>query len=144
MKFFYYYYFLKFLRTIRQRLKGYWHMYDTFICHNAENLNFFQGLLFLGEHLQARPILYDLSAGVSYCILPFVAYQVLLLDKQELIQEVTSRTTGQDLLDAVFRYLDLAETAYFGLRFQDSSNQTVRARVFVAKRFRIETVVCLF
>lgn len=51
--------------------------------------------------------------------------KILLLDKQELIQEVRDKTTGQDLLDAVFSYLNLAETAYFGLRFQDNSNQTV-------------------
>lgn len=50
--------------------------------------------------------------------------KVLLLDKQELIQEVHDKTTGQDLLNEVFKQLNLAETAYFGLRFQDNSNQT--------------------
>ena len=48
-----------------------------------------------------------------------------MLDKQELIQEVTETTTGQDLLDNIFKYLNLIETAYFGLRFQDNDNQTV-------------------
>ena len=53
--------------------------------------------------------------------------KILLLDKQELIEEVRpERTTGQDLLDGVFAHLNLIETAYFGLRYQDSSNQTVR------------------
>ena len=51
--------------------------------------------------------------------------KILLLDKQELIQEVTENTTGQDLLDNVFKYLNLIETAYFGLRYQDNENQTV-------------------
>ena len=51
--------------------------------------------------------------------------KILLLDKQELIQEVTEKTTGQDLLDNVFKYLNLIETAYFGLRYQDNDNQTV-------------------
>ena len=52
--------------------------------------------------------------------------KILLLDKQELIEEVRpERTTGQDLLDGVFAHLNLIETAYFGLRYQDSSNQTV-------------------
>ena len=51
--------------------------------------------------------------------------KILLLDRQELIQEVRESTAGQDLLDAVFKHLDLAETAYFGLRFQDSQSQTV-------------------
>ena len=51
--------------------------------------------------------------------------KILLLDKQELIQEVTETTTGQDLLDTIFKYLNLIETAYFGLRYQDNENQTV-------------------
>lgn len=32
---------------------------------------------------------------------------------------------GQDLLDAVYKHLNLLETAYFGLRYVDSSGQTV-------------------
>ncbi len=53
--------------------------------------------------------------------------QVLLLDKQELTPEVEgARTRGRHLLEQVFRHLDLAETAYFGLRFQDGAGQTVR------------------
>ena len=36
------------------------------------------------------------------------------------------KTTGQDLLDNIYKYLNLIETAYFGLRYQDNSNQTVR------------------
>lgn len=34
-------------------------------------------------------------------------------------------STGQVLLDVVFRHLDLLETAYFGLRYVDQDNQTV-------------------
>ena len=60
--------------------------------------------------------------------------KILLLDKQELIQEVTEKTTGQDLLDNVFKYLNLIETAYFGLRYQDSDNQTVS---FVLKKSKL-------
>ena len=51
--------------------------------------------------------------------------KILLLDKQELIQEIQEKTTGQDLLDNIFKYLNLMETAYFGLRYQDNDNQTV-------------------
>ena len=43
--------------------------------------------------------------------------KILLLDKQELILEVQNKTTGQDLLDNIFKHLNLIETAYFGLRF---------------------------
>lgn len=50
--------------------------------------------------------------------------KILLLDKQELIQEIQDKTTGQDLLDNIFKYLNLIETAYFGLRYQDNDNQT--------------------
>ena len=55
--------------------------------------------------------------------------KILLLDRQEIIQEVRDSTRGQDLLDAVFRHLDLAETAYFGLRFQDNQSQTVSEKL---------------
>lgn len=51
--------------------------------------------------------------------------KILLLDKQELIQEIQDATTGQDLLNNIFKHLNLIETAYFGLRYQDNSNQTV-------------------
>jgi len=51
--------------------------------------------------------------------------KIILLDKQELIQEVQESTTGQQLLDNIFTYLNLIETAYFGLRYQDNGNQTV-------------------
>ena len=51
--------------------------------------------------------------------------KIILLDKQELIQEIRSDTTGLDLLNSIFKYLNLAETVYFGLRYQDHSNQTV-------------------
>lgn len=32
---------------------------------------------------------------------------------------------GQEVLDTVFRHLNLLETAYFGLRYLDAANQTV-------------------
>ncbi|KAK8379938.1 hypothetical protein O3P69_019755 [Scylla paramamosain] len=50
--------------------------------------------------------------------------KVVLLDEQELIQEIQDTTTGQDLLETVFSHLNLVETAYFGLRYIDPSNQT--------------------
>ncbi|XP_042870433.1 serine-rich adhesin for platelets-like isoform X4 [Penaeus japonicus] len=50
--------------------------------------------------------------------------KVVLLDEQELIQEIQDTTTGQDLLDTVFKHLNLLETAYFGLRYLDPTNQT--------------------
>ena len=56
--------------------------------------------------------------------------KIILLDKQELIQEVQESTTGQQLLDNIFTYLNLIETAYFGLRYQDNGNQTVRIMVY--------------
>jgi FERM N-terminal domain len=34
-------------------------------------------------------------------------------------------TTGQDVLNVVFRHLNLVETAYFGLRYVDSAHQPV-------------------
>lgn len=37
-----------------------------------------------------------------------------------------SKTTGQDLLDDIFKYLNLIETHWFGLRYQDNENQTVK------------------
>ncbi len=70
----------------------------------------------VGNHFQAKSLEPDDTFSPPL--------QILLLDKQDLIQEVHLRTTGQDLLDAVFKYLNLLETAYFGLRFQDASGQT--------------------
>ena len=61
--------------------------------------------------------------------------KIILLDKQELIQEVQESTTGQQLLDNIFTYLNLIETAYFGLRYQDNGNQTV------SKRPRVNEIV---
>ena len=63
--------------------------------------------------------------------------KVLLLDKQEIIQEILSKTTGQNLLDNIFKHLNLIETAYFGLRFQDNENQTVRKSALVEYRVRL-------
>lgn len=35
------------------------------------------------------------------------------------------KSTGQVVLDVVFRHLNLLETAYFGLRYLDQEGQTV-------------------
>lgn len=37
-----------------------------------------------------------------------------------------SSNVGQELLDRVFRHLNLLETAYFGLRYLDHETQTVK------------------
>ena len=70
--------------------------------------------------------------------------KIILLDKQELIQEVQESTTGQSLLDNIFTYLNLIETAYFGLRYQDNGNQTVSFKLMsvssTIKRYIIPTV----
>ncbi|KZC10010.1 Band 4.1-like protein 4A [Dufourea novaeangliae] len=50
--------------------------------------------------------------------------KVILLDEHELLQDVLSSNLGQELLDRVFRHLNLLETAYFGLRYLDHGNQT--------------------
>ncbi|CAH0382766.1 unnamed protein product [Bemisia tabaci] len=39
---------------------------------------------------------------------------------------VEDNTRGQELVDLVFRHLNLLETAYFGLRYIDANNQTHR------------------
>lgn len=41
------------------------------------------------------------------------------------------KTTGQDLLDTIYKYLNLIETTYFGLRYQDNANQTVSRLVLI-------------
>ncbi|KAH9422746.1 hypothetical protein DERP_003426, partial [Dermatophagoides pteronyssinus] len=46
--------------------------------------------------------------------------KIILLDETELIQEIKESQKGQDILDIVFKHLDLLETVYFGLRFIDS------------------------
>ncbi|XP_068626285.1 band 4.1-like protein 4 isoform X2 [Battus philenor] len=53
-----------------------------------------------------------------------LACRVVLLDERELLHEMQDSSTGQALLDVVFRHLDLLETAYFGLRYVDQDNQT--------------------
>jgi len=50
---------------------------------------------------------------------------VVLLDRSELEVDVNAKTTGADLMEAVFDHLNLTETAYFGFRFQDGESQTV-------------------
>ncbi|EEB16103.1 4.1 G protein, putative [Pediculus humanus corporis] len=51
-------------------------------------------------------------------------HRIILLDEQELIREIQDVTKGQEVLNSVFKHLNLLETAYFGLRYVDSSNQT--------------------
>ncbi|CAK1540016.1 unnamed protein product [Leptosia nina] len=53
-----------------------------------------------------------------------LACRVVFLDERELLHEMQDNSTGQVLLDVVFRHLDLLETAYFGLRYVDQDNQT--------------------
>ncbi|XP_045527862.1 band 4.1-like protein 4 isoform X3 [Pieris brassicae] len=53
-----------------------------------------------------------------------LACRVVFLDERELLHEMQDNSTGQTLLDVVFRHLDLLETAYFGLRYVDQDNQT--------------------
>lgn len=50
--------------------------------------------------------------------------KVILLDEHELLQDVLSSNLGQELLDRVFKHLNLLETSYFGLRYLDHGNQT--------------------
>ncbi|XP_032668059.1 band 4.1-like protein 4 isoform X2 [Odontomachus brunneus] len=50
--------------------------------------------------------------------------KVILLDEHELLQDVLSSNLGQELLDRVFKHLNLLETSYFGLRYLDQGNQT--------------------
>ena len=57
-------------------------------------------------------------------LLDLVKYLFYLYDA---LQEMT---TGQDVLEKVFQHLNLLETAYFGLRYLDSTNQTVSSLLF--------------
>ncbi|XP_025419014.1 band 4.1-like protein 4 [Sipha flava] len=57
------------------------------------------------------------SARTHHC-------KIVLLDDQELVHEVQGSSTGQEVFDVVVRHLSLLETAYFGLRYLDSQNQT--------------------
>ncbi|XP_015378725.1 PREDICTED: band 4.1-like protein 4 isoform X2 [Diuraphis noxia] len=57
------------------------------------------------------------SARTHHC-------KIVLLDDQELVHEVQGSSLGQEVFDVVVRHLSLLETAYFGLRYLDSQNQT--------------------
>ncbi|XP_066258214.1 band 4.1-like protein 4 isoform X2 [Euwallacea similis] len=50
--------------------------------------------------------------------------KIVFLDETELVHELARNSTGQVLLDIVFKHLNLLETAYFGLRFLDQHGQT--------------------
>ncbi|CAG9759767.1 unnamed protein product [Ceutorhynchus assimilis] len=50
--------------------------------------------------------------------------KIVFLDETELVHELQRTSTGQVLLDMVFKHLNLLETAYFGLRFLDHNGQT--------------------
>ena len=60
------------------------------------------------------------TMGCLWCFTSAKAFhlKVILLDKQELIQEIGAKTTGEDLLNNIFKYLNIVETSYFGLRYQ--------------------------
>ncbi|GFQ96338.1 FERM domain-containing protein [Trichonephila clavata] len=49
--------------------------------------------------------------------------KIVLLDETEFIQDIQETSRGQQLLDVVFKHLNLMETAYFGLRFMDATGQ---------------------
>ncbi|CAG2107736.1 unnamed protein product [Medioppia subpectinata] len=49
--------------------------------------------------------------------------KIVLLDETQLIQEIQDTSRGQDVLDVVFKHLNLLETAYFGLRYIDAKGQ---------------------
>ncbi|KAK5639100.1 hypothetical protein RI129_011592 [Pyrocoelia pectoralis] len=49
--------------------------------------------------------------------------KIIMLDEHELIHEIQDGSTGQAILDVVFRHLNLLETAYFGLRYLDGDGQ---------------------
>ncbi|XP_060854377.1 band 4.1-like protein 4 isoform X2 [Rhopalosiphum padi] len=57
------------------------------------------------------------SARTHHC-------KIVFLDDQELVHEVQGSSLGQEVFDVVVRHLSLLETAYFGLRYLDSQNQT--------------------
>lgn len=61
-----------------------------------------------------------------HVILMYVLFSISLLQ---------STSAGQELLDNVFKHLNLIETAYFGLRYIDSTGQTViNFRFFVFRK----------
>ncbi|XP_033107928.1 band 4.1-like protein 4 isoform X2 [Anneissia japonica] len=49
---------------------------------------------------------------------------IKLLDETEITQDIQRETRGSVLLDLVYKHLNLLEVDYFGLRYQDSNNQT--------------------
>ncbi|GBP89406.1 Band 4.1-like protein 4A [Eumeta japonica] len=61
---------------------------------------------------------------VEGLLLPIVASFIARLYVTWLGANLLDNSTGQALLDVVFRHLDLLETAYFGLRYVDQDNQT--------------------
>ena len=52
------------------------------------------------------------------------------------------KTTGQDLLDEIFKYINIIERAYFGLRYQDNDNQTVTTRYNTNKNSSLALTCC--
>ena len=52
------------------------------------------------------------------------------------------KTTGQDLLDEIFKYINIIERAYFGLRYQDNDNQTVITRYNTNKNSSLALTCC--
>ncbi|XP_054714455.1 band 4.1-like protein 4 [Uloborus diversus] len=49
---------------------------------------------------------------------------IILLDETEITEEIQARTRGDALLDKVYKYLNLLETAYFGLRYLNKSGES--------------------
>ncbi|XP_014257397.1 band 4.1-like protein 4A isoform X2 [Cimex lectularius] len=50
--------------------------------------------------------------------------KIILLDHQEIIEEMTESTKGSEIMNGVFKHLNIIETAHFGLRYIDPNNQT--------------------
>jgi len=72
--------------------------------------------------------------------------KIVLLDDTELIQEIQDTFRGQDLLDIVYKHLNLLETVYFSLRFIDSNGQTrwLNARKNVIKQVKGVNPITLY
>ncbi|XP_042906653.1 band 4.1-like protein 4 [Parasteatoda tepidariorum] len=73
--------------------------------------------------------------------------KIVLLDETEFIQDIQESSRGQQLLDVVFKHLNLMETAYFGLRFIDATGQRqwLDPNKFIVKQMKgMETFTLYF
>lgn len=72
----------------------------------------------------------------------FTGFQTILTDFSFVIFYLQSTSAGQELLDNVFKHLNLIETAYFGLRYIDNTGQTVI--IFFIKNFHFSRRFAVF